>query len=119
MLFQIATTEQSKASSFYCEPCGKKISSEAAYENHLASSKHKSRVARVDEQESSTTTSTEQNATKPDKQPSVVSGKEKVPKSSAAMDTGMLIIQRACHILTNLASTFLLQRLFMITQLID
>lgn len=40
-------SEQTKQISFYCEPCGKKMSSKAAFNNHNNSAKHRERLERL------------------------------------------------------------------------
>lgn len=42
-------SEEAKVTSFYCQPCGRKISSEAAYKSHLVSAKHKQQILRYQE----------------------------------------------------------------------
>lgn len=71
---------------FYCEPCKKKLSSEAAYNNHLSSAKHKAcvvkREQRVSESEGTVPTEEEKPATaEGDKKQSTTSDDRK-------MDTG-------------------------------
>ncbi|XP_067928135.1 cytoplasmic 60S subunit biogenesis factor ZNF622-like [Watersipora subatra] len=73
---QALTAEQSKLTSFYCEPCGKKMASEAAYQNHLNSAKHKLTASKAQDQEQSTAKTPDTPA-----KPTVES------KSANAMDT--------------------------------
>ena len=86
IVFQVAT-EQNKVTKFYCEPCGKKLSSEAAYNNHLSSAKHKAcvvkREQRISESEGTPQVSEEKNET---------SKKQLGTNDNYKMDTGMCLI---------------------------
>ena len=86
IVFQVAT-EQNKVTKFYCEPCGKKLSSEAAYNNHLSSAKHKAcvvkREQRISESEGTPQVSEEKSDT---------SKKQLGTNGNDKMDTGMCLI---------------------------
>lgn len=89
IVFQVAT-EQNKVTKFYCEPCGKKLSSEAAYNNHLSSAKHKACVVKLEQRISEsegTPQVSEEKAVKSD-----TSKKQLGTNGNDKMDTGMCLI---------------------------
>ena len=81
----MATEEQNKCTSYYCEPCGKKISSEAAYQNHMSSAKHKMKVAKHEER------GTPNKPTGSSEKKSLMENAES-STTSGTMDTGQFLV---------------------------
>lgn len=78
-------SQEAKVTSFYCQACSKKISNEAAYQNHIVSAKHKQQVARL-EQHHQDKGSTSEEA---DSNSIARATQQDSNKSEGAMDTGM------------------------------